>query len=402
MNRILPLLTLCLLVGCYSNQKARRLESLMDAYNGERYFNGTVLIADGNEILFEKSYGLGADITLDESSTPDTPVRHVNHTGWYEGFGAYFGHFPEAGYAIVLLDNSSTTHIPEIRSNIANILFDRPYSLPPPTHQIKSSEEHPVVSINRISTLGMISKDDAGFDNHIDLSGTTLYTSAFTIYDGTNAYSANTSSGGVRMIDGKIRKTRNGLTNRGITFTQSPGLGADLDISLTEPSDGAARLAYKWTFRNKADEPLNVRIIWFVDADIYTAGTTASQDRVSIIPLENGGNGIVFANDNGDSAPLKRQSMLMYSSPAPAAVFGIADKKGASSYLRNAGSFESTGLGISGYRIHQSLVNTLQQDNDDNHMNDEPTDVGGVIQLDVILKPSSTESVTSAINWNLE
>ena len=75
MRPFLSLLTLLGLAvpGCLA-QDAVRFDHVVDTYQKNRHFMGTVLVAQGSKILFEKGYGM-ADLEWDVPNSPTTKFR---------------------------------------------------------------------------------------------------------------------------------------------------------------------------------------------------------------------------------------------------------------------------------------------------------------------------------------
>ena len=72
--RFLSLLAIPLLAVAQNADLVQKLDHVASGYNAERGFIGTVLVAKGGQIVFEKGYGM-ANIELDVPSTPDTKFR---------------------------------------------------------------------------------------------------------------------------------------------------------------------------------------------------------------------------------------------------------------------------------------------------------------------------------------
>lgn len=366
--------------------------------------NNTVLSPEMTEKMFtpnRNGYGYGVSVGTDESSTTDTLVRRITHSGYYDGFNNYLAHYPDTGHVIVLLNNTGQTELVQMRDALAAILFDRPYAMPIGTHSIASAATDPVLSISGISSQGTIRGDDARFNNGTAEAGTTIYQMNLLIHDGENTYYAGMASGEARISDGKIHRAPGLVENRGMEFTATPGLGADLRIQVAESNNDSGLLSMRWQLRNDAKVERRLRFIWFIDADLYTGGSNAARDRVALVDAPEGPwRAIAITNDrDGEVAPLS-EGLLMSTSLAPAALYGIAYKDGAAKYWTSSNVFDKTGPRAAGFRIPESIANTVQEDADGDLLSDAANDVAGSIQVDVVLPPGGTETLTLSVCWN--
>ena len=76
MSRIARLLALCLLVASnvFAATHAEKINALLAAYNKQRYFNGSALVAENGKVILRKGYGL-ANMEWQIPNAPDTKFR---------------------------------------------------------------------------------------------------------------------------------------------------------------------------------------------------------------------------------------------------------------------------------------------------------------------------------------
>ncbi|MCU7499911.1 MAG: serine hydrolase [Ignavibacteria bacterium] len=71
---LLPVFIFLLGVSSYAQDAANKIESLMAKYNEYGYFDGSILVADKDNVVFKKGYGK-ANIEWNISNSPDTKFR---------------------------------------------------------------------------------------------------------------------------------------------------------------------------------------------------------------------------------------------------------------------------------------------------------------------------------------
>ena len=59
----------------------------------------------------------------------------------------------------------------------------------------------------------------------------------------------------------------------------------------------------------------------------------------------------------------------------------------------------STGLAASGYKIHESFINTIANDKDKDGWADQLSDVGGVIENTITIPPGKSQTLQHTIIW---
>jgi len=349
------------------------------------------------------NYGYGVSQFGVENREGET-VRYVGHSGFYAGFNNYFAHFPDTGEVVILLNNGGRTEISTIRDGMVNILFGNSYSLPVATHRLISPEDDPRLAINKISSQGVISADDATFIPEDAAAGTTIYAMNFLIHDGEHVYHANTTGGDAHIRDGRVQATKNSVRNEGMTYTATEWLTSDLAInvmSTDEPRLKGPRLELAWTFRNNSRENRSIRMMWFTDADLTTDGSTATEDRLAILPkISNPDELMALVFNHPDSTPPDSTTgMLFQVEGAPHHFLGIAEDAGASGYWRSTGPFEDIGPRAAEYRIPEELRDTTQHDEDGDGVTDGPRDVGVSVEAEIELPARGSRTVRYLIDF---
>src|ERR1700752_4414033 len=76
MSRILRTLALFILLtpALFAATQAEKIDALLAAYNKQRYFNGSALVADNGKVVYKKGFGL-ANMEWDIPNAPDTKFR---------------------------------------------------------------------------------------------------------------------------------------------------------------------------------------------------------------------------------------------------------------------------------------------------------------------------------------
>ncbi len=343
-------------------------------------------------------YGYGVNV-IEAEDSKGRKVRYMGHSGSYAGFNNYFAHFPDTGEAIILLNNGGRTEINSIRDGIVNILLGNPYDMPVATHQLASAGADPRVTINRISSRGVIGADDAQFAPANAAAGTTIYSMNAVIHDGEHAYMANSTGRGAGIRDGRVATTPNSIRNEGMAYGKTDWLTSDLVVSLT--GEETPRLELAWTFRNSSPDARSLRMVWFTDTDLTTAGSSSSEDRLALLPKPNkpSERALLAFNHPKDGAPESASGLLFQVEGAPHHFLGIAESAGASGYWRSTAPFEAIGLRAAGYQIPPQLRGTIQHDDNNDGRTDGPRDVGVSVQVDVELPPNEARTVRLIVEF---
>jgi CubicO group peptidase (beta-lactamase class C family) len=345
------------------------------------------------------TYGYGVNV-IDVQNPQGETIRYMGHSGSYAGFNNYFAHFPETGEAIILLNNGGSTEINTIRDGIVNILVGNPYNLPVATHRLLSEGPDPRLVINKISSRGVISSDDATFKPVNAASGTTIYAMNFIIHDGERATFATATSGDAHIRDGRVEATQSTMRHEGMSFSSNTWLTSDLAVSIT--GTDSPRLELAWTFHNSSPEDRSLRMMWFTDVDLTTADSSASEDRLAILPKTAGPaeQSMLAFNDPPEATPTDSTAGLLFSvEGAPHHFLGVAGDAGASSYWRSTGPFETIGPRAAGYQIPEELRGTTQHDADGDGITDGPRDVGVSVQVDVDMPANQSRTVRFLVDF---
>lgn len=347
------------------------------------------------------SYGYGVNV-INVTNNEGDRVQYVGHSGFYAGFNNYFAHFPDTGEAIILLNNGGRTEINAIRDGIVNILTGNPYVLPVKTYRLVSEGRPQRLVINEITSHGVISSDDARFNPVDAQSGTTIYAMNFLVHDGENVYYAGATGGDHEIRDGRVQTTRNTVSNKGMTYSGTSWLTSDLDLSVT--GTDTPRLELTWTFHNSSRQERPIRMMWFTDADLTTAGSSASEDRLALLPKPDNPHeqiALIF-NHPSEGAPDTTSGLRFEVEGAPHHFLGIAEDAGASGYWRSTGPFEEIGPRAAGYRIPGELRGTTQNDADGDGITDTPRDVGLSVEINATLPPRESQTIRLYIDFGPE
>ncbi|MBN2093479.1 serine hydrolase [candidate division KSB1 bacterium] len=96
----------------YSQEKAVKIDSLLQKYHEYRQFNGTALVAEAGKIIFQKGYGL-ANMEWNIANEPDTKFRLGSITKQFTSM--LIMQLVEEGK--IRLDEKMTTYLPDYRKD---------------------------------------------------------------------------------------------------------------------------------------------------------------------------------------------------------------------------------------------------------------------------------------------
>ena len=174
-----------------ADEKARRIDALVEAYRQIGQFNGSVLVAEKGAVLFKKGYGL-AQMEWGTPNAPDTRFRlgsitkqftatlvlrqgepeagrkEIGHGGGINGFNTLIRRVPDDRSLIVLLNNTGATALGAIALGIREVLAGREPA--PPKQGIADAiapvllEQGAVAALERYRTLKTTRAADFGFE----------------------------------------------------------------------------------------------------------------------------------------------------------------------------------------------------------------------------------------------
>jgi hypothetical protein len=167
-------------------------------------------------------------------------------------------------------------------------------------------------------------------------------------------------------------------------YSSTDWLTSDLDISVT--GDEVPRLEVAWTFHNSSNASKPVRMMWFTDVDLTTAGSSSSEDRLAFVPKPNAA----------------AEKMLLAVEGVPHHLFGVAGDAGASGYWRSSVPFESIGPRAAGYKIPEELRGKTQHDEDGDGVTDGPRDVGVSAEANLELPARGSQTVRFVVDFGVD
>jgi len=277
-------------------------------------------------------------------------------------------------------------------------------------HRIKNlrptfttEETTPSVRIERLSPQGSIEYIGGNFAVYNDgkhPEENSIYRNDFIVCEGKNVYQAERNISGASIKNGKIETTDASLRNHGMVYSKTPWLTSDLDVELSKIETGEPKLAFKWTFANSSGKEKDLRILWFVDGDIFSENGKFSENTIGFIPspLDEEGKALAMgATRENQLWPLR--SLTMLTIPSAEKLFGIASPDGAIHYWSSKRSYSEIGIERSGYEIHRRLVNTIENDQDQDGWADELHDVGGVIENSLTIPAGKNKTVEHVMIW---
>lgn len=262
------------------------------------------------------------------------------------------------------------------------------------------------ISFSGVYSTGYIAGDDASFEYTSGSSANTIWNLCWFVYDEANAQAYFMDKAGFghtnQPSDGTITTSSTQITNTGMSYASSPGFTSDLSLDLTQPTPGdTAQLTWSWTFHNSNASAMNIRVIWFVDADVYLDTNDYFDDYVAFEPsTNNSGRAIALGNADGSGNVDLNQGMLADADVTPSRHFGISDSLGSSYYWSSSSNFLGKGPADAN-EIHDDYVNVVQNDADSNKLSDSGLDIGGVLQFDLTIPASGSTSLNCYLTWGL-
>jgi CubicO group peptidase (beta-lactamase class C family) len=114
MSRIVRALVLCLLAvpNLFAATQAGKIDALLTAYNKQRYFNGTALVAENGKVILRKGYG-PANMEWQVPNAPDTKFRLGSITKQFTSMVV----MQLVGEGKVKLDDKITAYLPDYRKD---------------------------------------------------------------------------------------------------------------------------------------------------------------------------------------------------------------------------------------------------------------------------------------------
>src|SRR5919206_2811335 len=106
-------LVLCLVApSLFAASKAEKIDALLAAYNQQRYFNGSALVAENGKVILRKGYGL-ANMEWQIPNAPDTKFRLGSITKQFTSMVI----MQLVGEGKIKLDEKITTYLPDYRKD---------------------------------------------------------------------------------------------------------------------------------------------------------------------------------------------------------------------------------------------------------------------------------------------
>lgn len=264
-------------------------------------------------------------------------------------------------------------------------------------------------STEGVYSWGNVRGDIAAFEYAAGLSDTTIWNICWFVYDVNNASqyfmdvgftgTAHTSN---RPTDGTISTSATQVSNSGMGYPNSAGLTSDMVLNLDQPTPGdTARATWTWTFYNSNASAMDIRVIWFVDSDVYLDTNDYFDDYVAFEPsTNNSGRAIALGNSDGSGNVGLNEGMLMDADVTPSRHFGISDNLGSSYYWSS--SYNYAGKAPEDVQeIHDDYTNIVEDDADSDKLSDLGQDVAGVLQFDLTVPASGSTSLNCYLTWGL-
>jgi hypothetical protein len=274
------------------------------------------------------------------------------------------------------------------------------------------------LAFTKIYPAGHVDGDDATYDPPGAVAATTLWNLGFLFHDGTTAvwadkdFTAHTAQAAV----GTNTPASSSFSSTNITFPGIANLTGSLNFTLTQPVAGdVVRGDWAWTFNNAAASPKNLRILYFVDVDSYLGSNLYDDDRAALASSVAGytfGNsrGGIAVGENSSGAVNLDQGVLLDVNKAPNGFYGIDDlptgSYGSSYYWSSQFNYASGGSAcpgpeVGGFEIPALYKYKVQNDAGNDYVSDAGGDCGGVIQVDLVIPASGSDSVTFSATWGL-
>ena len=268
-----------------------------------------------------------------------------------------------------------------------------------------TDETPPSVRIDRLSPqgyIGYIGGNYAVYNDGKHPEENSIYRNDFIVCAGKNVYQAGRTISGASIKSGKIEFNDASLRNQGMVYSETPWLTSDLDVEISKLKTGEPKLVFRWTFTNSSRKENEVRLLWFVDGDIFSENGKFSENTIGFIPspLDEESKALAMgATRDGELWPLR--SLTLLTIPSAEKMFGISSPDGAIHYWSSQRSYSKTGIERSGYKIRKGWVNTIENDQDKDGWADELNDVGGVIENNITIPAGMNKTVEHVIIWGM-
>jgi CubicO group peptidase (beta-lactamase class C family) len=110
--RILALFVCFVAPSLFAASRAEKIDALLSAYNKQRYFNGSALVAEHGNVILRKGYGL-ANMEWQIPNRPDTKFRLGSITKQFTSMVV----MQLVGEGKIKLDEKMTTYLPDYRKD---------------------------------------------------------------------------------------------------------------------------------------------------------------------------------------------------------------------------------------------------------------------------------------------
>lgn len=270
--------------------------------------------------------------------------------------------------------------------------------------------------ITGIYSFGNIRGDCGDFYANATDHGTTIWNLCLFIQDKTNSqyYFMDKNFTGAahvnnKPVDGTINTTTlpTSFTNTGMTFPNSAGLTADLTVALSQPTAGdTVRLTNTYAFANSGGSPIDLKMIYFLDADSYIDGGSGyntdlksacdsdfitGNDRVTMAIGENDGTGKVDLN----------KGIKIDCDTAINDYMALNNNTGPSYWWSNSAPYNPNGMDTV-LGIHADYSKKMELDVDANLLSDEGRDSAIAIQTEFTVPAGGSKTVNFYATWGLD
>lgn len=266
------------------------------------------------------------------------------------------------------------------------------------------------LAFTKVYSWGHIDGDDGTFYYDATNNGTTVWNGCFMLTNVDNTAQTywmdkDFTNHTVHPTDGTINTTASGLTNNGMTFASTAGLTANLTVSLTQPSPNTqniAKMTWEWAFSNSTASALNLRMIFFLDGDMYFPGTNYNDELVAAIASDYGAYKTVCQGKNNGTGQVDlNRGIKIDCSDTISRFFGLSNNSGPSYFWSNTAPYNPKGPEVV-FKIDDSYANTIENDATNDKLSDSGRDSGMAIQCDFTVGASSSKTVTFYATWGLD
>ena len=271
------------------------------------------------------------------------------------------------------------------------------------------------LSFTNFYALGYVEGDDGTFYYDATNNATSVWNLCFYICNtanpGTEGYwidkagfSAHTS----RPVNGTIIQNSTQITNTGMTFGSTANLTCDLQITLSQPlpnTENIAKVTWVYTFKNNSGSPLNLRMIMFLDGDMYfPPGGSYTDEIVGATQSDFGAyRTLCQGDDNGSGLVDLNKGVKIDCDNTIDRFFGLSNNTGPSYFWSNQAPYNPNGPEAV-YKIADIYANTVENDAGGDKLSDSQRDSGIAIQSEFEVPAGSPgqKAITFTATWGLD